>query len=224
MSYESFTTIQTEFNSGRRQIVVEYYEGSGQAKIKANWQRVKDEPTATPTPTQTPTATPDPQTVALNAATGHLVALTGLPASEISVISITYVEWPNTQLGCSPDDVVSAPVITPGYRIILQARGQQYEYRSDMNGRVLLCQPQAPTATPTATATATSTEAPRPEPTATSTPEPTATPTQEPTATPEPPTATPEPPTATPEPPTATPEPPAPESPERPVELPGGLQ
>jgi len=195
--------------SGRRQIVLEYYEGSGQARIKANWQRVKDEPTATPTPTQTPTATPDPQTVALKAATGHLVALTGLPASEIRVVSITYVEWPNSQLGCSPDGVVSAPVITPGYQIILQARGQQYEYRSDLNGRVLLCQPQAPTATPTATATATPTETP--------TSEPTATPTQEPTATPEPPTATPEPPT--PEPPTATPE-----SPELPLELPGGLE
>jgi uncharacterized protein YgiM (DUF1202 family) len=221
---------------GRHWLVVEYYEGTGDARVKFEWQRIGDRATATPTPTQTatPTVTPNPEQVALNASIAHLVVLTRLPASEIQVSSIQAVNWPNTQLGCPADDVSGAEVITPGYLIILMARGQQYEYHTDLNGRIVLCQsPLTPTPTSTATLTSTATvtptntatATPTEEPTATSTEEPTATPTstatatptEEPTATPtstatatptEESTATPEPPTPTPEPPTPTPKPP----------------
>jgi hypothetical protein len=124
---------------GPHWLVVEYYERTGDAMVRVSWERLGDIPTATPTPTQTPTATPNPETVALNAAVAHLAALTGLPSSEIHLVSLEAVVWPNTQLGCSPDGVVGAPVMTPGYRIILEAQGQQYEYHTDRNGRVVLC-------------------------------------------------------------------------------------
>ena len=195
---------------GRHWLVVEYYEGEGDARVKFEWQRIGDRVTATPTPTQTPTPTitPNPEQVALNASIAHLAALTRLPASEIQVSSIQPMDWPNTQLGCPADDVSGAEVITPGYLITLVARGQQYEYHTNLNGRIVLCQsPLTPTPTSTATLTSTATVTPTSTATATPTEEPTATP-EPPTATPEPPTATPEPPTPTPEPPTATPEPP----------------
>jgi hypothetical protein len=144
--------------------------------------------------------------VALNLAIAHLAALTGLPSSEIVVVSGQVVDWPDTQLGCPRDGVSGSPVITPGYLIILAARDQQYEYHADRNGHIVLCQPDVATPTPTSTATT----VPTGEPTATSTLTSTATsvPTGEPTATPTE-TATQEP-TATPtnipvEEPTATP-------------------
>jgi hypothetical protein len=219
--------------AGSHKLVVEYYEGSGDARVDFRWNRIGD------TPTPTPTVTPDPETVALNAAIAHLAALTRLPASEISKIYIEVANWPDTQLGCPPDEVAGGAVIVPGYRIILAARGQQYEYHADQNGRVVLCQsPSRPTATPTSTATTSPTQEPTATPTSTATMNPTdqptatATPTTEPTATPtatatpepatptpEPPTPTPEPPTPTPEPPTPTPEPPTP-TPEPPTPTP----
>jgi uncharacterized protein YgiM (DUF1202 family) len=213
---------------GPHWLVVEYYERTGEARVEVGARRMGDivtptpTPTATPTLTPTPTATTDPQTVAVNAAIAHLVALTGLPISEIGVASIEVVEWPDTQLGCPRDDVSGGQVVIPGYLIILLARDQQYEYHTDLNGRVILCQPapepteeptttptEEPTATPTPTntpteePTATPTATPTEEPTTTPTLTPTSTPTEEPTSTP---TATPtEEPTATSEPPTTVP-------------------
>lgn len=225
--------------SDEYKLVVEYYERSGDARVEFGWERIGD----ITTPTPTPTATPDPQTLALNAAIAHLAALTRLPVSEIALVSIEAVNWPDTQLGCPADEVSGTPVVVPGYRIILAARGQQYEYHADQNGRIVLCQlPATPTATPTSTATTsptaeptatptvTVTTSPTAEPTATpttvptETPTATSTPTQEPSATPTPteePTATPTiEPTATPtEAPTATPEPPTP-TPEPPTSTP----
>ena len=49
--------------TGARRLTVEYYEGTGRARIKFWWQRIGDWPTPTPTATPTPvppTATPTP--------------------------------------------------------------------------------------------------------------------------------------------------------------------
>jgi hypothetical protein len=187
--------------NGRHKLEIEYYERRGNAEIHVWWERL----TKTPTPTPTPTATTIPsEEVARKMAIDHLMGLTGLPRSEIRLISQQAVTWNDSRLGCGPDDVFGAQVLTPGYLIILAARGQQYEYHTDLGTRLVLCQ-ATPTPTPTPTATATVTPD---TPTPTSTPTETATP----TATPETPTATPTPtetatPTETPETPTATPTP-----------------
>ena len=44
--------------TGARRLTVEYYEGTGKARIKFWWQRIGDWPTPTPTPTATPTPVP----------------------------------------------------------------------------------------------------------------------------------------------------------------------
>ena len=57
----------------------------------------------------------------------------------ISVISTEKVEWPDACLGVKPAGTMCAQVITSGYRIILDAQGQRYEYHTDLNGgRVVL--------------------------------------------------------------------------------------
>ena len=68
---------------------------------------------------------------------------TGLPKSDIKVVSVEAVQWPDTSLGCPQPDMMYAQVVTPGYRIILEAGGQVYEYHSAGAG-VGLCQPQKP--------------------------------------------------------------------------------
>ncbi|MCD6291080.1 MAG: hypothetical protein J7M34_11300 [Anaerolineae bacterium] len=57
---------------------------------------------------------------------------------EITVRSVEAVEWSDTSLGCPQPGMMYAQVITPGYRIVLEAGGQRYEYHTDRS-RVLLC-------------------------------------------------------------------------------------
>ena len=54
-------------------------------------------------------------------------------ADQVQLVSSEAVQWPNACLGVNPPTVACADVLTPGYRIILQANGQQYEYHADQN-------------------------------------------------------------------------------------------
>ena len=87
---------------------------------------------------------PDTDPVALqetNAAIDDLSKRTGIPKSDIKVVSVEAVQWPDTSLGCPQPDKMYAQVVVPGYRIILEAGGQTYDYHSAGAG-VGLCQPQ----------------------------------------------------------------------------------
>jgi len=59
--------------------------------------------------------------------------------SEISVISVEAVDWPDTSLGCPQPGMAYAQVITPGYLIVLGAAAQNYEYHTDEHSFVALC-------------------------------------------------------------------------------------
>jgi hypothetical protein len=76
----------------------------------------------------------------LTAAIADLVKQTGIPADEITLISMEAVEWSDASLGCPQEGYMYAQVITPGYLIILEAQGQQYEYHTDQTTNVVLCQ------------------------------------------------------------------------------------
>ena len=76
-----------------------------------------------------------------NAAIDDLSKRTGIPKSDIKVVSVEAVQWPDTSLGCPQPDKMYAQVVVPGYRIILEAGGQTYDYHSAGAG-VGLCQPQ----------------------------------------------------------------------------------
>lgn len=76
---------------------------------------------------------------ALAAAVEDLINQTGVSANEITLVSIEAVEWGDTSLGCPQEGYMYAQVITPGYNIVLQAQGQQYEYHTDQGTNVILC-------------------------------------------------------------------------------------
>jgi hypothetical protein len=77
---------------------------------------------------------------ALAAAIADLAQQTGLPEDQIAPVSIEAAEWPDASLGCPEEGMMYAQVITPGFRIVLEAQGQQYEYHTDQNGNVVLCE------------------------------------------------------------------------------------
>lgn len=78
---------------------------------------------------------------ALAAAVADLTEQTGLPPDEIQLASMEAVEWSDASLGCPQEGYMYAQVITPGFLIILEAQGQQYEYHTDRAGNVVLCEP-----------------------------------------------------------------------------------
>jgi hypothetical protein len=66
-------------------------------------------------------------------------------ADAITIASVEAVDWPDACLGVSLPDVMCAQVITPGFRVVIEANGQQYEYHTDATGGqiVLANAPQA---------------------------------------------------------------------------------
>ena len=85
--------------------------------------------TPTPKPTQQLDLTPAEQ-----AAISRLSSTLNLPPEEISVISTEAVEWPDGCLGVQRPGMMCTQAIVPGYRIILQAGGEQYEFRTNESG------------------------------------------------------------------------------------------
>ena len=58
---------------------------------------------------------------------------------QVKVVSVTSVQWPTTALGCPQPGIMYAQIVTPGYRIVLESKGQTYEYHSDRGRRVVYC-------------------------------------------------------------------------------------
>jgi hypothetical protein len=66
----------------------------------------------------------------------------GIEFDEIEVVSAEAVEWPDAALGCPQGDMMYAQVITPGYQIVLEADGEEYDFHTESSaeGQIILCQ------------------------------------------------------------------------------------
>ncbi len=102
-------------------------------------------PAATPA-SSTPGATVPPEASELvDEARNGVAQQAGIPAPQVSVVSVQMVEWPDMSLGCPEPGMAYAQIVTPGYLIKLSAGGQTYEYHSDRDSTVITCaNPQAP--------------------------------------------------------------------------------
>ena len=77
----------------------------------------------------------------VNAAIADLSEKTGVPEDQISVVSIEAKDWPDSSLGCPEEGFMYAQVITPGFLVVLEADGQQFNYHTDATGQnVVLCE------------------------------------------------------------------------------------
>ena len=54
----------------------------------------------------------------------------GLDEGQITEVGVKPTDFPDAALGAPVEDEMSAQVITPGWRIHLQAGGNTYEYRA----------------------------------------------------------------------------------------------
>ena len=98
------------------------------------------EPTEQPLiPNDDSPSTSDPAdlTPAQGAAITALSENLGLPADKITLVSTEAVDWPDGCLGIVDEGLVCAQVITPGFRVILEANGRQVEYRTNEDGTQL---------------------------------------------------------------------------------------
>lgn len=57
-----------------------------------------------------------------------------VPVSDVKVISSEPVDWSDACLGIQQPNVMCAQVITPGYKVVLEVNGKQYEYHTNASG------------------------------------------------------------------------------------------
>ncbi len=70
-----------------------------------------------------------------------LAARLGRAIAEIRVVEARAVTWPDSSLGCPEPGRMYLQVLTPGYRVILEAEGQRYAYHAGRQGPPFLCPP-----------------------------------------------------------------------------------
>lgn len=96
----------------------------------------------------TPSVTMETQNAAaqelVRQAQAQLARKLGIEESDIFVFSMETVEWPDASLGCPQAGISYAQVVTPGYRITLEAGGQVYTFHTDETDQVLLCTARGP--------------------------------------------------------------------------------
>ncbi|VVB85938.1 Uncharacterised protein [uncultured archaeon] len=60
-----------------------------------------------------------------------LAARLNITAGQIQLARLEKVDWPDTSLGYPEKGKMYAQMITPGFRIVLEAGGRSYEYHGD---------------------------------------------------------------------------------------------
>jgi hypothetical protein len=81
-------------------------------------------------------ASPPPQAVL--AAVDQLSQTAGVSVEEIEILDFQDVEWPDACLGVPQEGQACALVITPGFRVVLEANGEQFELHTNQDGTVIV--------------------------------------------------------------------------------------
>ena len=64
-----------------------------------------------------------------------------ISADEITIVQAHAVEWNDGSLGCPQPGLMYIQVITPGFRVVLLAKDQMFDYHTDTNSQFILCNP-----------------------------------------------------------------------------------
>lgn len=84
---------------------------------------------------------PNPQTAMVTLAKQDLAERLEIDVADVEVVEAEEMQWPDTSLGCPASDGAYLQVLTPGYRITLEAEGETYDYHTDTSQNVILCGP-----------------------------------------------------------------------------------
>ena len=71
-----------------------------------------------------------------------LAARLAISADAISLVELNDVEWSDSSMDCPQPGMEYLQVITPGYRIVLQANEQFHEYHTNRDAYFVYCQNQ----------------------------------------------------------------------------------
>lgn len=110
-------------------------------------QGVATQISATPLPSETvstqTTSSEGQQRTVVNAkqtlAKSLNLPLNATTLQSIAVVEAATLNWPDTSLGCAQGGRYYAQVLVPGYKVVLEAEGQRYEYHADSSEQVVLC-------------------------------------------------------------------------------------
>jgi hypothetical protein len=113
------------------------YEGTAVPTV----QPETEERTMTPTPPgeATEAKLPSEAEEAVQLAQEDLRQRLDLAPEAIRLVSVEAVDWPDTSLGCPEPGMMYAQVITPGFRVVLEAERETYEYHTHQGRVVVLC-------------------------------------------------------------------------------------
>jgi hypothetical protein len=78
----------------------------------------------------------------LEAATRDTVNRLNIDSATIAVESAMRVTWSDGSVGCPAAGMHYTQALVPGYRVILRAGGQVFDYHAAANGHPVLCPPE----------------------------------------------------------------------------------
>lgn len=126
-----------ELHTDRSKLIVRCGGGAATpARQSAGTPPAAGTPGATPATGATPLAAYPP---VAQLAVVDLANALGLRPEEIAVVAVEEQDWPDSSLGCPEPGRSYLQVITPGYRVILAAGGQRYEYHTDRQNIAVRC-------------------------------------------------------------------------------------
>ena len=64
----------------------------------------------------------------------------GVRVGDVSIVETELRDFSDSSLGCPQPGMMYTQVITPGYRVVLEARGTEYDYRMNRRGAFRLCE------------------------------------------------------------------------------------
>jgi hypothetical protein len=98
-------------------------------------------PSTTTEPGDASVTAPEAMVAALVA---EVADLSGLGEDQVTVIRAQRVMWSDASLGCPSGGVSYIQVLTPGYWVVLEAEGIEYDFRSADDGEFRRCDGGAP--------------------------------------------------------------------------------
>jgi hypothetical protein len=103
-----------------------------------------DSPEAEVTPEESDKVTGDPEAGDVPASVieemkADAADRAGTDPDAVEVVSAEAVTWNDGSLGCPDPGEGYIQALTPGYHVILEASGQEYDYRADDRGYFKLC-------------------------------------------------------------------------------------
>lgn len=63
----------------------------------------------------------------------------GVPLDSVIVLASEAVTWPDSGFACSAPEESTLQVLTPGFRVVIEAGEHRFEYRGDRRGHFSLC-------------------------------------------------------------------------------------